>query len=150
MVNGRRLEHGATELSDRDQIIFGLPQNGWRVRFRIKERYTEEVDPLELLTVSDNPRQLRIGHLVIEENLGRDAFHLLRFLAENKGRWYPTDGLVDLLWPDPDKSPVAANQALARSKKRVNDLLRPHLLGEDAIDSAPFRGYRMKPRLDHS
>jgi len=149
MVNGRRIEHGVTELSDRDEIIFGLPQNGWRVRFR-GERHTEEVDALELLTVSENPRQVRIGKIVIEENLGRDAFNLLRFLAGNKGSWYPTDRLIDLLWPEPDTSPTAANQALARSKKRINDLLKPHLQGQDAISSAPFRGYCMKPRLDHS
>jgi len=148
IVNGRRLEHGTTDLSDRDEIIFGLPQNGWRVRFRIREGYTEEPDPLELLTVSQDPRQVRIGQLVVEETLGRDAFHLLRFLAENRGRWYPTERLVDVLWPDPDKMPIAANQALARSKKRVNDLLRPYLRGQDAIVSAPFRGYRMKPGLN--
>ncbi len=44
--------------------------------------------------------------------------------------------------------PIAAKQALAQAKRRVNDLLGPHLQGEDAIVSAPFKGYRMKPHLD--
>jgi len=150
IVNGIRLEHGATELSDRDEIIFGSPQTGWRVRFRKGGRDTEEVDALELLTVSENPRQVRSGQLVIEENLGRDAYHLLKFLADNKGRWYPTSRLITLLFPDPDKMPIAANQALARNKKKVNDFLRPHLKGQDAIVAAPYKGYRMKPGLDPS
>ena len=147
IVNGIRLEHGATQLSDRDEIIFGSPQTGWRVRFR-KRRNTEEVDALELLTVSENPRQVRIGHDVIEEELGRDAFLLLKFLVENKGRSYPIDRLVDLLWPDSDKMPIAAKQALSRSKRMINDLLRAHLREQDAIVSKPYRGYRMKPGLD--
>ena len=150
IVNGIRLEHGATELSDMDEIIFGLPGDGWHVRFRYVDQreVTSPADPLELLAVSEHPRQIRMGQLVIEENLGRDAFLLLKFLSENKGRWYATDRLVDFLWPDPDRAPIAAKQALARSKKRINDLLRPYLQGEDAIESWPHRGYRMKLRLD--
>jgi class 3 adenylate cyclase len=148
IVNGRRLEHDQIELSSGDEIIFGLPHNGWRVRFRVKSPTTTEIDPLELLSISDNPRQIRIGQLVIEENLGRAAFNLLRFLSEHKGSWYTTDGLIDLLWTDPDKMPVATDQALARNKKRINDLLKPYLRGQDAVISAPFRGYRMKPMLD--
>ena len=150
IVNGTRVEHTAVELSNRDEIIFGSTQTGWRVRFRVKGKDTEEADPLELLSVLGNPRQVRIGHLVIEENLGRDAFHLLEFLSENKGSWYPTGGLVDMLWSGPDGGPLAPGQALARCKRAINDLLRPHLEGQDAIVSAPFRGYRMKPGLDDS
>ena len=150
LVNGSRVEQGVTELSDRDEIIFGLLGDGWRVRFRYvdQKEVTSPADPFELLAISENPRQIRMGQLVIEENLGRDAFHLLNFLAENKGRWYPTDRLVDLLWPDPDRIPLAAKGALAKSKKRVNDLLRPYWQGQDAIESRPHRGYRMKLRLD--
>jgi len=151
IVNGSRLEHEVTELSDGDEIIFGMPGDGWRVRFRYVDQQgvTKPADPLDLLTVSENPRQIRIGPDVIDENLGRDAFHLLTFLSENKGKWYPTRHLVDVLWSDdPDGGPIAPDQALSRGKKRVNDLLKPYLQGQDAIDSAPFRGYRMKPRLD--
>ena len=43
---------------------------------------------------------------------------------------------------------MAAKGALAKAKKRVNDLLKPYLEGQDALVSAPFRGYCMKPRLD--
>ena len=151
IVNGIRLERAATELSNRDEIIFGSPQDGWHVRFRIQgNQITEEADPLELLSVLGHPRQIRIGQLVIEENLGRDAFHLLEFLSENKGGWYPTGGLVDLLWSGPDGGPLAPDQALARCKKAINDLLGPHLEGQDAIVSATFKGYRMKPGLDPS
>ena len=150
MVNGTRIEHWPTELADRDEIIFGMPGDGWRVRFRYVDQreVTTPADSLELLTVSENPRQIRIGRDVIEEKLGRDAFLLLKFLSESRGRWYPTDRLVDLLWPDPDKMPIAAKGALAKAKKRVNDLLGPHLQGENAIQSWPHRGYRMKLRLD--
>ena len=150
IVNGSRLNRGVMELSDMDEIVFGMPGDGWRVRFRYVDQHdvTTPADPLELLAVSENPRQIRIGGDVIEENLGRDAFLPLKFLSENKGRWYPTDHSVDLLWPDPDRMPIAAKQALAQAKRRVNDLLGPHLQGEDAIVSAPFKGYRMKPHLD--
>ena len=152
IVNGIQLDHGATELSDRDEIVFGLSGNGWRVRFRYvdQKEVTSLADPLELLAISENPRQIRMGHFVIEENLGRDAFVLLKFLSENKGMWYPTDRLVELLWPGPDGGPLEPAQALSRSKRRVNDLLGPYLRGQDAIVSAPFKGYRMKPGLDHS
>ena len=150
IVNGSRVEHGSTELSDRDEIIFGSPLTGWRIRFRIRKGHTEEGDPLELLTVSENPRQVRIGQPTIEEHLGRDAFQLLKFLAENKGRWYPLGGLIDLLWSGRDGGPLAPNQALARCKRAINDLLRPYLQGQDAIVAAPFKGYRMKPGLDPS
>ena len=150
LVNGSRLEKGVTELSDEDEIIFGLPEDGWRVRFRCVDPgdVTKPADPLELLTVSENPRQVRMGLVIIEENLGRDAFLLLKFLSENRGHWYPTDRLVNVLWPDPDRMPIAAKQALSHSKKRINDLLKPHLRGLKAIDAAQFKGYQMKPRLD--
>ena len=150
VVNGRRVEPGGTELSDRDEILFGLPGDGWRVRFRYvdQKEVTSPADPLELLAISENPRQVRVGQLVIEENLGRDAFLLLQFLSEHRGGWYPTDRLVDLVWPDPDRMPIAAKGALSKSKKRVNDLLRLYLDGQDAIVAAPYRGYRMKERLD--
>jgi hypothetical protein len=149
-VNGNRVGHAATELSDREEIIFGLPGDGWRVRFRFVDQteVTTPADLLELLAISENPRQVRMGPKVIEENLGRDAFLLLKFLSENEGRWYPIDRLVDMLWPDPDKIPIAAKSALARSKRRINDLLGPYLQGQNAIVSVPFRGYHMKPRLD--
>lgn len=150
LVNGRRVERGVTELSDRDEIIFGLPSDGWRVKFRYvdQKEVTTPADPMELLAISENPRQIRMGQLVIEENLGRDAFLLLKFLSKNKGRWYPLDRLVDLLWLDPDRMPIAAKGTLSKSKKRVNDLLRPYLDGQDAIVAAPYRGYHMKARLD--
>ena len=150
IVNGSRLMRGVMELSDRDEIIIGMPGDGWRVRFRHVDQkdVTTSADPLELLTVSENPRQIRIGREVIDENLGRDAFLLLKFLSENKGRWYPTDRLVEMLWPDPDRMPIAAKQALAQVKRRVNQLIGPHIQGEDAIVSAPFKGYWMKPHLD--
>ena len=151
IVNGDRVEDGTTELSDGDEIIFGLPGDGWRVRLRCVDPHgvTEPADPLELLTVSENPRQIRMGREVIEENLGRDAFRLLIFLTENKGSWYPTSRLEDLLWSDePDGGPTAAHQALSRCKRRVNDILKPYLQGQDAIVAAPFKGYCMKPRLD--
>ncbi len=77
IVNGIRVEHGSFELSNRDEIIFGSAQTGWRVRFRMREEGTVEVDPLELLTVMGNPREVRIGQVVVEEHLGRHAFHLL-------------------------------------------------------------------------
>ncbi len=68
IVNGSRVEQGMTELSDKDEIIFGLPGDGWRVRFRCMDQRncTAPADPLELLTVSETPRQVRIGRDVIE------------------------------------------------------------------------------------
>ncbi len=152
IINGGRVAKVATELSDGDEIIFGLPVDGWRVRFRCVEQHPVTIcinaDPLDLLVVSDNPRQVRIGPSDIEENLGRDAFVLLKFLSENKGKWYPTDRLVVVLWPDPDKMPIAAKQALSKCKTRINDLLNPYLHGQDAIVSKAYRGYQMKARLD--
>lgn len=150
IINGSRVAKGATELSDRDEIIFGLPVDGWRVRFRHVEQHpvTVGADPLDLLVVSDNPRQVRIGPDIIDENLGREAFLLLQFLSENKGKWYPTDRLVVVLWPDPDKMPIAAKQALAKCKRRINDVLRLYLHAQDAIVSKAYRGYQMKARLD--
>lgn len=97
---------------------------------------------------TDDPRQVRIGPDAIEENLGRDPFRLLEFLAGNRGSWYPTDRLVVVLWPDPDTMPIAAKQALSKCKKRINDLLEPYLKMQDAIVSEKYRGYRMKPHLD--
>jgi hypothetical protein len=149
IVNGILLERGMTELFNGDEIIFGSSQTGWRVRFRIiGGRYTEEADPLELLAISEDPRQILIGLQPIEENLGHDAFYLLKFLSNNNGRWYTTNRLVDMLWPDPDSMPIAAKQALSHAKKRVNDHLRQRLQGQDAIVAAPFKGYRLKPVLD--
>jgi hypothetical protein len=101
-----------------------------------------------MLVVSENPRLVRIGPSVIDESLGRDAFRLFKFLSENRGRWYPTDRLVDVLWPDPDKMPLAPKQALSRCKKKVNNLLKPSLGELDAIVAKPYRGYCMNLRLD--
>ena len=150
IINGIRLEHATTELFDKDEIIFGMSEDGWRVRFRSvnQEDVTKSPDALELLVVSENPRLVRIGSNVIEEKLGRDAFNLIKFLSEHRGRWYPTDHLVDLIWLDPDKMPIAPKQALAKCKRKVNDLLKLHLGGLDAIAAQPYRGYCMKPRLD--
>jgi len=150
IVNGKRLGHGLMELSDGDEIIFGMPGDGWRVRFRYANDRdkTKPADPLELLTVSEKPRLVSMGPHIIEENLGRDAFLLLKILSENKGRWYTTDHLVDLVWQDPDRMPIAAKGALSKAKRKVNDLLRPHLYGQEAITKVPYKGYQMKPRLD--
>ena len=109
---------------------------------------TSPADPLELLVVSKAPRLVRIGRLVVEEQLGDQAFRLLKFLAENKGRWYQVPSLVSLLWPNPDSSPYQAEQALSRDKRRINDLLSPYLGDQEAIQSWPHKGYRMKARLD--
>ena len=35
LINGIRLEHRVTELSDGDEIIFGMREDGWRIRFRL-------------------------------------------------------------------------------------------------------------------
>lgn len=150
LVNGTLLEHETTELSDRDEIIFGVFEDGWRVRFRSvdQEDVTKTPDALEMLVVSENPRLVRIGSNPINEELGRDAFHLIKFLSEHRGRWFPTDRLVDVLWPDPDRMPIASKQALSRCKRRVNHLLNNYLGGQDAIVVWPHRGYCMKPRLD--
>ena len=152
IVNGRVVHHGSVALNAGDEIVFGLPGDGLHIRFHVVGEMgntTSPADPFELITVSETPRQIRIGRLVVEEHLGDRSFRLLKFLAGNKGRWYPTVDLGSLLWPDPDSSPYQANQALSRCKKQINDLLRPHLKGQDAIESWPHKGYRMKPRLEH-
>ena len=151
IVEGRLVQNASVPLRHGDDIVFGLAETGWHVRFRVaaaQGRETSPADPLELLVVSEAPRQVRIGRLVVEEQLGDQAFRLLKFLATNKGRWYPVHSLVSLLWPDPDNSPLQANQALARDKRRINDLLGPYLGGQEAVESWPHRGYRMKPRLN--
>jgi DNA-binding winged helix-turn-helix (wHTH) protein len=151
VVNGRLVHCGSIDLHHGDEVVFGLPQDGWRVRFRAvgsPDKYTSPADPLEMLTVSETPRQVRIGRLVVEEHLGGPAFRLLKFLADHKGNWYPVAHLEGLLWPDPDSSPYQTQQSLSRAKKAINDLLRQHLKGQDTIESWPRRGYRMKSRLD--
>ncbi|MBI4332350.1 MAG: FHA domain-containing protein [Chloroflexi bacterium] len=149
IVNGRRIEHTSVELHHGDEVVFGLEASGWRVRFRVAgHQVTYPPDPLEMLTVSETPRKVYIGQLAVEEHLGGRAFHLLKFLAEHKGGWYPLSNLASVLWPDPDRSPYSAETALSHYKKAINDLLRPHLQGQDALQARPYSGYRMKPRLD--
>lgn len=153
VVNGRRIEHSSVELHDGDEIDFGLEANCWRVRFRVAGYIydydgTVPADPLEVLTVSDNPWKISIGRSPIEEHLGGHAFHLLKFLADHKGRWYPLSDLSKVLWPDPDRAPYSVETTLSNCKKEINDLLRPHLHGQDAIQSKPDSSYRMKPRLE--
>ena len=80
-----------------------------------------------------------MGPHIIEETLGRDAFLLLKILSENKGRWYTTYHLVDLVWPDPDRMPIAAKEALSKAKRRINDLLRPHLYGRRPYQKYPIK-----------
>ena len=149
-VNGIVVVDDSVELRNGDVVVFGLPADGLRARFVVRRGVTSFVDPLQILTVSESPRQVRIGRLVIEERLGDRAFRLLKFLVENKGVWYPMTRLEDLLWPDPDKAPYQAAQALSRCKRDINDLLKPHLNGQEAIESWPHKGYRMKPGLDGS
>lgn len=149
VVNGRRIEHTSVELHDGDEILFGLEADGWCARFRVaSHEITVPADPLERLAVSETPRQVSIGHLIVEEHLGGRAFHLLKFLAEHKGRWYPKSNLASTLWPDPEISPLYTEPLLSRYKKAINDVLRPHLQGQDAIEARPYAGYRMKPRLE--
>lgn len=156
LVNQILVEGRSVPLNHGDEIVFGQTGDGWRVRFRgltDAGRTTAPADPLELLVVSKVPRQIRIGRQVVEEHLADRAFVLLKFLSDHKGNWYPTGTLIELLWPDPDDSPLHANQALARHKKQINDLIRSYIYGPDAIDdnaitSWPYRGYRMKPRLE--
>ena len=151
LVNGQLVHHASIQLESGDEIVFGLPADGWRVVYRAQAQpgeLTVPADPLELLTVSDVPRAVRIGGTAIEESLGDRAFRLLTYLAGRKGEWYPVAHLEDLLWPDPDDSPYETRQALAKAKKAINELLRPYLHDQDAIESRPYRGYRMKPRLD--
>ena len=85
---------------------------------------------------------------VVEEHLGNRAFVLLKFLSDHKGNWYTTETLIEFLFPDPDSAPLLANEALSRSKLEINRLIRPYIDGQDAIESWPHRGYRMKPRLE--
>jgi hypothetical protein len=151
IVKSRLVQNASLPLHHGDDIVFGLAETGWHVRFRVADatgKETSPADPLELLVISEAPRQVRIGRLVVEEQLGDQAFRLLKFLAENKGRWYPIAYLASLLWPDPDTSPLQADQAMSRDKRRINILLSPYLGGQEAIESRPYRGYRMKPGLD--
>ena len=150
IVNGKLIHGRSLELHNGDEVIFGKSHDGWHVRFRSphSDDGTTPADPLELLTVSESPRQVRVGRSVIEEHLGDRAFQLLIFLASHKGEWYPVSHLEELLWPDPDRSPYQAQQSLSRSKRAVNDLLRPYLNGQDAIKSWPNRGYCIRTRLD--
>lgn len=151
IVNRTPLEGSSVPLNHGDEIVFGQPGDGWRVRFRGPKNFgttTTPADPLELLVVSEVPRQIRIGRQVLEEHLGSRAFVLLKFLSDHKGNWYTTLSLIELLWPDPDNAPYIANQALARCKLEVNKLIRPYIDGQNAIESYPNRGYRLRPRLE--
>ena len=156
IVNQTLVERSSVPLNHGDEIVFGQSGDGWRVRFRGPKdsgRTTTPADPLELLIVSEAPRQIRTGRQVVEEHLGDRAFFLLKYLSDHKGNWYPTKNLIGVLWPDADNSPLHANEALAKHKKQINDLLRPYIYGPDAIEdnaieSRPYRGYRMKPRLE--
>jgi len=151
IVNGKLVQAGSVELHHGDDLVFGLREDGWHVRLRSGTKsaiYTSPADALEMLAVKDHPREVRIGRLEVDEHLGDRAFRLLKFLADNRGKWFPVSHLEGVLWPDPDKAPYQMNQALSRSKKAINDLLAPYLKGQDAIESAAYRGYRLKPRLD--
>ena len=156
IVNQTLVVRSSVPLNHGDEIVFGQSGDGWRVRFRGPKdsgRTTTPADPLELLIVSEAPRQIRTGRQVVEEHLGDRAFFLLKYLSDHKGNWYPTQNLIGVLWPDADNSPLHANEALAKHKKQINDLLRPYIYGPDAIEdnaieSRPYRGYRMKPRLE--
>ena len=151
IVNHALIEHRSVTLRHGDEIIFGQPEDGWRIRFRAPNdpgSTTTPADSLELLVVSETPRRVRIGRDVVEEHLGNRAFRLFKFLCDHKGDWYTVDYLISFLWPDPDRSPLQANEALSRHKKQINDLIRDYLDGQDAIEAWPHRGYRMKPRLD--
>lgn len=150
IVEGQLIQNASLPLHHGDDIVFGSAETGWHVRFRVSAapgKDTSAADPLELLVVTDAPRQVRIGRLVVEEQLGDQAFRLLKFLADHKGRWYPVPFLVELLWPDPDLQPFQANQALARDKRRINDLLSPYLEGQEAVQSWVHKGYQMKTHL---
>jgi DNA-binding winged helix-turn-helix (wHTH) protein len=149
IVNGELIEGRAVELHHSDEIVFGLPADGWRVKFRVpSDSYTKPQDPLESLAVSEAPRQIRINRLVVEERLGDRAFRLLKFLADHRGNWYPVNYLIGVLWPDPDRRPLNPNESLSHYKREINDILSPHLDGQEAIRAAPYRGYQMKTRLD--
>ena len=150
-VNNAPITNTSVGLDHGDLIVFGLPQDGWRVRFRSVGESSRTIppDPLSMLVVSERPRQVSVGRLILDEQLGNRAFRLLTFLWDHRGEWYTTNHLVDLLWPDLDALPLEAKQALSRYKRIINDLLRPHLAGEDAVEMHPHKGYRMKLRLDH-
>jgi hypothetical protein len=151
IVNQTLVEGSSVPLNHGDEIVFGQPGDGWRVRFRVPRdsgSYTAPADPLELLVVSEVPRQIRIGRQMLEEHLGDRAFFLLKFLSGHKGNWYTTESLIELLWPVPDTAPLLANEALSRHKLAINNLIGPYIDGQDAIESWPRRGYRMKPRLE--
>ncbi|MDP6455327.1 MAG: FHA domain-containing protein [SAR202 cluster bacterium] len=150
--NGALIHNETVQVSSGDEFIFGRRADGWRVRLRyVGPSRTTDIDDdrlLELLTVSEeDPRQIRIGQELIDENLGRAAFELIAFLSERRGLWYPLDRLETVLWPD-GLGPIAKRSALANAKRKINDLLRPHLLDQYVIESKPFLGYRMKSELD--
>jgi hypothetical protein len=116
VVNQSLVENRSVPLTHGDEIFFGLTEDGWRVRFRVASDTggtTTPADPLELLVVSETPRQVRIGRQVVEEQLGDRAFRLLKYLCDHKGNWYTVDSLVSIIWPDAENSPLQANQALA-------------------------------------
>ena len=150
IVNGRVLHGETIALSDMDMIVFGSEFAGWRVRFRIlpEDEITEtDFDPLQHLAVSAFPREIRIGDKVVEDHLkGRLSFRLLNFLADNKGRTFPSEGLERVVWPD--LAPGRPVESLSHYVKEINDLLRPYL-GEAAIEH-DSRGYRMKPRISRN
>ena len=151
IVNYALIEHRSVTLHHGDEINFGLPGDGWRVRFRAAKDTggtTTPADPLQLLVVSETPRQVRIGRQVVEEHLGDRAFRLFKFLSDHRGNWYTVDYLISFLWPDPETAPLQANEALSRNKRQINDLISTYLNGQDAIKSWPHRGYLMRPRLE--
>lgn len=103
------------------------------------------IDPIQSLEVSDDPRRITILGKVVPENLGGNAFRLLKFLADRKGDWFPTTRLTTVVWPN--EPPVNSGTALSQAKRAINDTLRPYLGGDDAVESWPFLGYSMKPSL---
>ena len=148
IVNDHVILGQSVALDDGDLIVFGWRNDGWRVRVRFQGPQTTGLrDPLELLVVTPVPRQVMIGREQVDEHLGDRAFRLLQILAANKGQWFPISRLAEMLWPIPDDAPEMPNQALARYKKAINDLLWSHLDEQDAIEMRPFQGYRMKIRL---
>ncbi len=119
IVNGTLVERSSVPLNHGDEIVFGQPGDGWRVRFRGPRdpgTTTKPADPLELLVVSEAPRQIRIGRQVVEEHLGNRAFVLLKFLSDHKGNWYTTETLIEFLFPDPDSAPPAFRFTLLESE----------------------------------
>lgn len=148
IVNDHLIRGDSVDLEEGDLIVFGWRNDGWRVQvlFQHPDK-TDLRDPLELLLVSSAPRKVMIGRVLLDEHLGDKAFRLLQILAANKGQWFPINHLAETLWPIPDDAPEMPNQALSRYKKAINDLLRTHLDDQDAIETRPFQGYRMKVRL---